>query len=475
MTKKGWIAAGVTVAVLAGAAVGAVWWGKARNADGKTKEAEVRTAPVERTSLTSGLELRGTLAFGEPEELAGAAGIVTKLPEAGSIHKVGEPILEVEGSPVFLLQGEIPLWRDLSAGMSGIDVDTLRQGLVALGYSAGSTAAANPYDSALAGAIDALYAAGGYPAPSTRPDAVKLREEANQELAAARQSAAAARQALAQARSGPSGQEKTAATEAVNAAERALTKAKRCSAEDRNLQYGTGGECDVEAAQGNLNSSKAALADLNKPVDTSAEQAAVTSAEAALAAAQTKADQAALSAVGPKDILIVPTAEMRVDQVLARIGQSAEGPVVSYTDTTVFANVDLTDAQKKLLVTGSEVEVTLPDGTVLAGVVAEVTPSRQDPNTWETIPARARVDMEDQATLTEAGLSGVTIAMIQDQAADALVVPVTALLALSEGGYAVELKGGGLVGVEVGLIQDTRAQITPTTGDLEEGDLVVIA
>ncbi|MDR1633578.1 MAG: hypothetical protein LBS27_01355 [Bifidobacteriaceae bacterium] len=475
MTKKGWIAAGVTVAVLAGAAVGAVWWGKAKNGDQKAKTAEVRTAAVERTSLTSGLELRGTLAFGEPKELAGAQGIVTKLPEAGSILKVGEPILEVEGSPVFLLQGEIPLWRDLSAGMSGIDVDTLRQALVALGFSAGDTAAATPYDAALAGAIDALYAAGGYPAPSTRPDAVGLREAANQELAAAREAAAAARQGLAAARRGPSGQEKTAAAEAVAAADRALAKARRCSEADRAEQYGTGGECDVEAAKGNLNSAQAALADLNQATDTSAEQAALTSAEAALATAQTKADQAALSAVGPKDILIVATAEMRVDQVLAKIGQSAEGPVVSYTDTTVFANVDLTDAQRKILVTGSPVEVSLPDGTVLEGQVGEVTASRQDPDTWETIPARARIDMEDQATLTEAGLSGVTIAMIQDQAADALVVPVTALLALSEGGYAVELKGGGLVGVEIGLIQDTRAQITPTTGDLEEGDLVVIA
>jgi hypothetical protein len=72
-------------------------------------------------------------------------------------------------------------------------------------------------------------------------------------------------------------------------------------------------------------------------------------------------------------------------------------------------------------------------------------------------------------------LSGVTIALIEDEAADALVVPVTALLALSEGGYAVELEDGGLIGVEIGLIQDTRAQIMPTTGDLKEGDLVVIA
>ncbi|MDR2374076.1 MAG: hypothetical protein LBD77_08290 [Bifidobacteriaceae bacterium] len=475
MTKKGWIALGVAAAVAAGTTAGAVWWGARSAADDDVKQAERRTAPVERTSLAAGLELRGTLAYGDPQELAGAQGIVTKVPEAGSIHKVGESLLEIEGNPVFLLQGAIPLWRDLSAGMSGIDVDTLRQALTSLGYSAGDTAAATPYDAALAGAIDQLYAAGGYPAPSTRPDAVKSREEARQELAAAEEGAAAARQALKQAQQGPSGQERTAANEAVAGAKRALTKAQRCSDTDRADQYGTGGECDVDAAQGAVNTANAALADVTKTADVSAERAAVTAAEASLAAAQTKAAQAALSAVGPKDLLIVPTAEMRVDQVKAKVGQSAEGAVVSYTDTTIFALVDLSDAQKKLVVSGSEVEVALPDGTVLAGVVSDVTASRQDPQTYETIPARARIEIGDQATLAQAGLSGVTISIIQDEADDALVVPVTALLALSEGGYAVELESGALIGVEVGLIQDTRAQVTPTTGELAEGDLVVIA
>ncbi|MDR0625791.1 MAG: hypothetical protein LBG11_00800 [Bifidobacteriaceae bacterium] len=475
MTKKGWIAAGVTAAVLAGATVGAVWWGSSRADSNEAKKAERRTAVVERTSLASGLELRGTLAYGDPQELGGAAGIVTKLPEAGSIHKVGEPLLEVEGNPVFLLHGSIPLWRDLAVGMSGIDVDTLRAALTELGYSAGSTAAATPYDQDLAGAVDALYAAGGYPAPSTRPDAVQKRNEANQELAAAKEAVAAARQALTQAQRGPTGQEKTAAAEAVAAAERALTKAQRCSAAEQSEEYGTGGPCDVEAAQGNLNTAKAAQADAAKAVDASAERAALAAAETELAAKQTVADQAALSAVGQKDILIVPTAEMRVDQVKAKIGQSAEGAVVTYTDTTVFANVDLTEAQKKLLVTGTQVEVTLPGDAVVVGVVGEVAASRQNTETGETIPARARIDIEAQAELTEAGLSGVTIAMIEEEAADALVVPVTALLALAEGGYAVELESGGLVGVEVGLVQDTRAQITVTAGELEEGDVVVIA
>jgi hypothetical protein len=475
VSKKAWIAAGVTAGALLAGAGGATWWGVAHSRDKSSDEDKVSTVVVERTSLTAGLELRGTLAYGAPEELAGATGVVTKVPEAGSTHKVGESLLEIEGSPVFLLRGNIPLWRDLSAGVSGIDVDTLRAALTALGYSAGATAAATPYDQALASAVDQLYADGGYPAPSTRPDAVKARQEADAELAAAREGLAGAEQALRAARGGPSAKDQTDANNAVAAAQRALNKASNCTAKERQENPEAGGMCDAAAAREALASAQAAVADLVKSKDTSAESAAVATARAAVEAAQVKADQASMSAVGPKDILLISTEEMRVDQVKAKVGQSAEGPVVTWTSTTVFALAPLSDSQRKLVATGAEVEVKLPDGAVLEGVVGDVTPARQDPETGETVQAQARIDVEDQAPLVEAGLSGVTLTMVQDEAADTLVVPVTALLALSEGGYAVELVDGTLIGVEVGLIQDTRVQITPTTGDLEEGDKVVIA
>ena len=64
----------------------------------------------------------------------------------------------------------------------------------------------------------------------------------------------------------------------------------------------------------------------------------------------------------------------------------------------------------------------------------------------------------------------------RDEVADALVVPVTALIATLNDGYAVEVVRSGKVvrvPVELGLIADTRVQITG--GDLEEGDAVVVA
>jgi hypothetical protein len=474
MRKRGWIAAGAAAAVVAAGTGAAVWWGAAHADKKEQRQSEVRTALVERTSLTAGLELRAVLAYGEPQELAGASGMVTKAPEAGSTHTAGSALLEIEGNPVFLLRGDVPLWRDLGVGMSGVDVDTLREGLVELGYAAGAPAA-TPFDSQLAAAIDALYADAGYAAPSSRPASQETQAETSQELATAQESLAQARQALTAVQQGPGSKDRTDAANAVAAAERALATAKKCTPSQRSENPEPGGLCDQVAAQEAVNSAKAGQADLLKTPDTTAEQAAVSAAQANLDAAQTKADRARLSGVGPKDVLIIPTEEIRVDQVKAKVGQSAEGAVVTWTDTTISAQADLTDAQQKLLVTGAEVTVTLPDGTVLPGVIGQVSAARQDQETWETIPARARIDIEDQGTLAANGISGVTVALIQDEAEDVLAVPVTALLALSEGGYAVELVDGTLVGVEVGVIQDTRVEIIPTTGDLEAGDEVVIA
>ena len=56
-----------------------------------------------------------------------------------------------------------------------------------------------------------------------------------------------------------------------------------------------------------------------------------------------------------------------------------------------------------------------------------------------------------------------------------LAVPVEALLALAEGGYAVEVSDGDgtthLVGVELGVFADGLVEIT---GDVEAGDQVVV-
>jgi hypothetical protein len=101
-------------------------------------EAAARTAPptpspilvpVEERILTSNVITRGTARFGLPQSISIApsllkpsAGVITTLPERGDQIGEGEVILTASGRPVFLLQGELPAYRELVPGLSGADI-----------------------------------------------------------------------------------------------------------------------------------------------------------------------------------------------------------------------------------------------------------------------------------------------------------------------------------------------------------------
>ena len=71
------------------------------------------------------------------------------------------------------------------------------------------------------------------------------------------------------------------------------------------------------------------------------------------------------------------------------------------------------------------------------------------------------------------------VGITTDKARDALVVPVSALLAESGGGYAVEVVGGGarhhLVPVSLGLFDDADGLVQVTGAGLTAGQTVVVA
>ena len=87
-----------------------------------------------------------------------------------------------------------------------------------------------------------------------------------------------------------------------------------------------------------------------------------------------------------------------------------------------------------------------------------------------------RVDVADQEAVAGSIGAAVSVVVSTDVAEEALIVPVTALLALAEGGYAVERVTRGdeveLVGVEIGLIAEARVQVV--SEGLEAGDKVRI-
>ncbi len=201
---------------------------------------------------------------------------------------------------------------------------------------------------------------------------------------------------------------------------------------------------------------------------TSATTAAVKRWQAALGLEET-------GVVLPTDAVVRPGA-VRVSERIASIGGGAGGPVLSVTDTTRAITVNLEATRQGLLAAGDAVEVVLPDGSRVDGSVVSVgtvvTPGDDMMGTSASIEVIVGLtDPTAAGTLDEAP---VEVSIVKSQATDVLAVPVEALLALAEGGYAVERvtsTSTELVAVATGAFADGLVGIT---GDVAEGDEVVV-
>ncbi|MEV8635541.1 peptidoglycan-binding protein [Streptosporangium sp. NPDC051023] len=126
------------------------------------------TAPVERRKLVSAVVVAGTLEYGSPLPitLGGVIGggetiqRVTRPPRPGTV-KEGGLLLEVNGRPVFVFTGKVPMHRTLNPGAKGDDVRQLQKALRKLGHRAPLTGV---FDPSTIAAVTAFYAKKGYEA-----------------------------------------------------------------------------------------------------------------------------------------------------------------------------------------------------------------------------------------------------------------------------------------------------------------------
>lgn len=117
------------------------------------------TATVTRQDLSSQTQVPATLGYaGSYTVLSHASGTITALPAAGQVIRQGQVLFEADDTPVFLLYGQVPAYRDLAQGMSGPDVQQLNADLVALGYatSADLDPSSDYFGSATASALKQL-------------------------------------------------------------------------------------------------------------------------------------------------------------------------------------------------------------------------------------------------------------------------------------------------------------------------------
>lgn len=181
-----------------------------------------------------------------------------------------------------------------------------------------------------------------------------------------------------------------------------------------------------------------------------------------------------------------------VTELAAAVGDMAGGELLTVAGRDRVVTVDLDEADRGHATVGAAVEVSLPDGTTFTATITAVktvvVPGDESPtgDSEDTTVVRVTVTPDDPAAISAAGSSTATVAFTADRRDDVLTVPVTALLALAEGGYGVEVldddgeagaeaSGGAstrLEAVETGLFADGRVEVSGS--GIAEGDRVVI-
>ncbi|MFI6317841.1 peptidoglycan-binding protein [Nonomuraea sp. NPDC050556] len=155
------------------------------------------TVAVEKAELVSTVTANASIEYGSPVPVAlagvvgdnglastsigdgGSSQRVTRAPKVGRIRE-GGVLLEVNGRPVFVLRGKVPMHRTLLPGVEGDDVKQLQRALNRLGNK---VKVSGTFDAATASAVTAFYKKRGYqaqlPSRAVKTELKGLREAVN--------------------------------------------------------------------------------------------------------------------------------------------------------------------------------------------------------------------------------------------------------------------------------------------------------
>lgn len=494
-------------------------------AQAQAPEASLITAAVEKRVLSADVVARGSINYDDPVALSlggtigeqGQTQIVTMVPETGTDLNEGGVALEVSGRPVILLQGELPVYRDLRPGSRGDDVLQLEQALQRLGHLATADSTWGPETGA---AIQALYTAAGYNANTTSKEDQAALEAARDGLRAANQQLQDATKALDEA-GGATGSALLEAQAAVSDAQGTLSAAQATRTSN------------VGAAQGEVNVATQALADADDagtPVAGSAEyvalQTALTDAQNKLALVTTQENNAVDSAQRALDIAKarlkeaqtpgdttalrrakedaqrqvsdaskalaelektvgtwIPAGELiylrnmpvQVSQANVTRGETVSGEFMTVSGADVAMTVGVSKSDAARLEVGDTVIIDEPDllPERLEATISEI----PDESTSDRVQLTVMLDTIPPELM---GMNVRVIIPVESTSGEVLVVPAAALSAVANGDTRVEVENPDKPGetrfvtVVTGLAADGVVEVKPVDGDLKAGDRVVV-
>lgn len=184
--------------------------------------------------------------------------------------------------------------------------------------------------------------------------------------------------------------------------------------------------------------------------------------------------------VTPGDVVVLPAAA-RVNATVGTLGGSAGGDILSITGVNKAVSVPVKAVDSPKFAVGTAVTAVLPDGQEIPATVTAISTVAQSPEddsgagggmaTVPTITVTVVPDAQEDVALFD--YAEVFIRAVTASREGVLIAPVEALLALSEGGYALEQPDGTLVPVTLGMFAGALVEVSGE--EVSEGLTVVTA
>jgi biotin carboxyl carrier protein len=513
------VVAVVAAVGVVGIAAGAVAFGGGNDAESDESETVTLAAvSAEVRDLIEFDELDGRMIYADVEPIAsGTDGVITSLLDSGDVIERGTTLYEINAVPTSAFYGTVPFYRSLDEESVGDDVFVLEKNLASLGYHSFEDEDGNMVDTGFV--VDGMYD------ESTTDAVVRWQEDIGIEesgIVAASDVIVLDGPAVVSSvttdvgrrvnvgtpimelnivgtadtahyeHSGEietfvtSGQELASGDVLYSVDGRAVTAMVSDATFDRDIKDGIDAGDDILAVEEMLVSLGYGAdgdLDVDDVFDEDTEQAIIEWEEDL----QNTFDAVVVDGVVSLDEIVIFEPGTVADSVVVydeEIIASGSELWLSSTETTArIVETSIAVADQDKLAEGNVVDIEFPDGDIVQGTVTTVaTSTTTDPMSPDADPMSPDSDpmiaVEISVTQVPASVRDlnevdVQIKLVEEIAAGATVVPVSALVATGDGNFAVEAvttNGTTFVQVEPGMFSDGWVEVS----GIEPGTQVVV-
>ena len=504
--------------VIAALAYGGYYFGT-QNTEVSTssKTLELTTVSIQQGDLAKKEEYNGTLRQTDKKILNSPTnGVVTFLPKEGSVVNFGEVLFIIDNKPVILLQGSTPFYRTLDLNSDpGVDIQQVEEALVYLGYADSTFVPDEVFDEQTSKMLNTLYIDYGIDTKSEitpteqvlinqKQDEIELLENTVSDGGTTLSEVNNKKKLLDDAKENAT-KENAAWQAAENEIERIQNLIDELTYESMSEDTRAGKKAQYEEDIKTQERIQSREAGKESGIDAT-EQLAIDNAQKAyddtlesynegvdrdaeLAKAREELNELQLSSISetfsPTNAFASKT-PIIAGSIINDLGSAValNSPLynISSVGIEVVFQVDATDQETVTL--GKNVEIELPTDERVPTVITfidQVVTQTQAGDFIEVVLEvlnPEEVEAYDQAP--------VKVFLTTEVSENVLYVPVNALLALAEGGYALEVYEGvaegstfegesgvdtTYVAVEIGVFTDGFVEVI---GNIQEGQLVVV-